>query len=348
LLDSLLQENYTLEIAAAAMATLKLSSPGSWLDSLATLPDCDVSDLCNEVLLVGSEGDTTSIATVTLLATSQLFRQLQLQDRGEEGGYCSGQLLIFPDVANVHLEQVVHLLTSGSSEQPGDLRKVGRDLQQVQYVMNLLLTGIDVSLAHIKPSQDVEEINNNIGQVSLERPPRNKYSRRELKNLIGNFNKAGRPSSAQRSTSASLFCKICQKSVSETESLRSHTKRYHPESTFACKVCDQRFIYEVNLRKHMAAKHPDKKSEEICVAQARTKSNCPHCSKLIGNKYMKTHIDSVHKGLRYECGDCKFISTNRARVRKHCEDQSHKSDGIRQVHVRPSTLREHWTLQRGT
>ena len=42
------------------MATVKLSSPDCWLDCLATLPDCDVSDLCKEVLLVGSEGDTTT------------------------------------------------------------------------------------------------------------------------------------------------------------------------------------------------------------------------------------------------------------------------------------------------
>ena len=63
---------------------------------------------------------------------------------------------------------------------------------------------------------------------------------------------------------------------------------------------------------------------------------------------MKTHIDCVHRGLRYECGDCKFISTNRARVRRHCTEESHKTDGIRQVQVRPSTLREHWTLENGT
>jgi len=324
------------------MATVKLGSPDCWLDCLATLPDCDVSDLCKEVLLVGSEGDTTSIASVILLATSDLFRQLQLEDKGKE-------VLIFPDVASVHLEQVVHILTTGTSDRPGQLGRVGRDLQQVQYVMNLLMTGIDVSLAHIKPCQDLDEINNNVGQVSVERPARtNKYSRRELKSLISHLNKAGRPRSVQPSTSGSLVCKICQKPVLEPESLRSHTKRYHPESTFACKVCHQKFIYQVNLRKHVAAKHSEKTDlEEICV-ETKTKSKCPHCSKLIGNKYMKTHIDCVHRGLRYECGDCKFISTNRARVRRHCTEESHKTDGIRQVQVRPSTLREHWTLENGT
>ena len=111
------------------MTSVQLSSPDCWLDCLATLPDCDLSDLCSEVVLVGREGDTTVIPTVVMLATSQLFRQLKLHEPGElrrrEGGcyilVLSGELLIFPEVSTVHLEQVVHLLTSGTSERPGDL-----------------------------------------------------------------------------------------------------------------------------------------------------------------------------------------------------------------------------------
>ena len=61
-----------------------LTSPHCWLDSLATLPDSDVSDLCSEVHLVSREGDTISIPAVILLATSKLYRQLTLLDEGKD------------------------------------------------------------------------------------------------------------------------------------------------------------------------------------------------------------------------------------------------------------------------
>ena len=62
---------------------------------------------------------------------------------------------------------------------------------------------------------------------------------------------------------------------------------------------------------------------------------------------MKIHIEGVHKGLRYECGECNFISSTRARVKKHCSDSSHPADTIRQVFVSPSKVKEHWTLRDG-
>ena len=60
-----------------------VTSPHCWLDSLATLPDSDVSDLCSEVHLVSREGDTFSIPTVILHATSKLYRQLSCLDDGK-------------------------------------------------------------------------------------------------------------------------------------------------------------------------------------------------------------------------------------------------------------------------
>ena len=62
-------------------------------------------------------------------------------------------------MANVHLEQAVDLLTTGTCGSPGHLRRVGRDLQQVQYVMDLMGTGIDVNL-HLYNSQEMDQINN--------------------------------------------------------------------------------------------------------------------------------------------------------------------------------------------
>ena len=64
-------------------------------------------------------------------------------------------------------------------------------------------------------------------------------------------------------------------------------------------------------------------------------------------QYMKIHVESVHKGLRYACGECKFIGTTRTKARKHCADLSHSCEKIKQVSVSPSKLREHWTLKRG-
>ena len=268
------------------MTSVQLSSPDCWLDCLATLPDCDLSDLCSEVVLVGREGDTTVIPTVVMLATSQLFRQLKLHEPGElrrrEGGcyilVLLGELLIFPEVATVHLEQVVHLLTSGTSERPGELREVGRDLQQVQHVMNLLVTGIDVSLANTTSdrARSVEEINNNASVDPVtpkSHTKNNKYSRRELKRLISTPHKAGRPG---------VYCKVCMKSVSNSNTLRTHIKLKHPEATFACKICNQKFIYEVNLKKHVESKHSE--GSRDVVTQTKGKSTCPQCYKLIGNK----------------------------------------------------------------
>ena len=62
---------------------------------------------------------------------------------------------------------------------------------------------------------------------------------------------------------------------------------------------------------------------------------------------MKTHVESVHKGLRFACGECKFIGSTKSKARKHCSDFSHSYDKIKQVSVHPSKLREHWTLKSG-
>ena len=67
------------------MPDLTLRSPHCWLDCLATLPDSDVSDLCSEVHLVSREGDTISVPTIVLLATSSLFRVLHGKESGRTG-----------------------------------------------------------------------------------------------------------------------------------------------------------------------------------------------------------------------------------------------------------------------
>ena len=158
-------------------------------------------------------------------------------------------------MANVHLEQAVDLLTTGTCGSPGHLRRVGRDLQQVQYVMDLMGTGIDVNLQLYK-SQEMDQVNNNItnnreedtilennnfnsNEEISKNPkkclPKTKYSRRELKRLISTPKKSGRP------LSFSLYCNLCGAGFPSTQSLRTHIADKHSESTFVCKLCPQRF-----------------------------------------------------------------------------------------------------------
>jgi len=350
-----------------------LTSPHCWLDSLATLPDSDVSDLCSEVHLVSREGDTISIPTVVLLATSNLLRQLICLNEEKQ--------LIFPDVANVHLEQAVDLLTTGTCGTPGSLRRVGRDLQQVQYVMDLLGTGITVHLDNMKEShesQEMDQINNNFnnnnsqGGRSLDNnnlksieenskdckkgpKKKTKYNRRELKRLISAPKKSGRP------LAFGLYCNLCGAGFPTSQSLRTHVVVKHPESTFVCRLCPQRFFNESSLQKHFVAKHSSKKSRKPpspsikpaadveVVGETKNRAKCPLCSKFFATKYMKIHVDIVHKGLRYACGEekCNFIGTTKTKARKHCSDVSHSCEKIKQVSVSPSKLREQWTLKRG-
>ena len=62
-------------------------------------------------------------------------------------------------MANIHLEQAVDLLTTGTCGTPGHLGRVSRDLQQVQYVMDLMGTGIDVNLHNMRymDSQETQD-----------------------------------------------------------------------------------------------------------------------------------------------------------------------------------------------
>ena len=263
----------------------RLISPHPWLDSLATFPDSDVSDLCTEVYLVSSEGDTTSIPAIILLATSKLYRQLSCLDEGKEfcfrcwvltGVYFpSERKLIFPDVANVDLEQAVELLTTGTCGDPGDLRSVGRNLQQVQHVMNLLGTGIEVNLDNMRQRNDQlnnnhisnnnnknchegrsQDIDNNNLKDSVKRTKKTKYNRRELKRLISAPPKSARP------LSISLYCNLCGGGFPSSLSLRTHIACKHSESTFACSLCPQRFFNESSLNKHFVAKHSSSDSNK--------------------------------------------------------------------------------------
>ena len=223
-------------------------------------------------------------------------------------------------MANVHLEQAVDLLTTGTCGTPGHLRTVGRDLQQVQYVMDLLGTGIDVNLDNMRESQEQEsremdQVNNNInnnsqGGRSLDNnnlqsteenskdrkkgpKKKTKYNRRELKRLISTPKKSGRP------LSFGLYCNLCGAGFPTTQSLRTHVVAKHSESTFACRLCPQRFFNESSLHKHFVAKHSSSDSKKSrkppspsikpaadveVMGENKNRAKCPQCSKFFATK----------------------------------------------------------------
>ena len=221
-------------------------------------------------------------------------------------------------MANIHLEQAVDLLTTGTCGTPGHLGRVSRDLQQVQYVMDLMGTGIDVNLHNMRymdshlsqETQEKDQANNNINKNynegcsvdnnnlqsieenshdSQESPQKTKYNRRELKRLISTPKKAGRP------YSFSLYCNLCGAGFPSPLSLRTHMAGKHSESTFACNLCPQRFFSESSLNKHFVAKHSSSDSKKSRkppspstkpvddvgdVGQTKNRAKCPHCSKI--------------------------------------------------------------------
>ena len=205
------------------------------------------------------------------------------------------------------------LLTTGTCGTPGNLRRVGRDLQQVQYVMDLLGTGINVHLDNMRESQEsreMDQVNNNInnnsqGGRSLDNnnlksieenskdrkegpEKKTKYNRRELKRLISAPKKSGRP------LSYGLYCNLCGAGFPTTQSLRTHVVVKHAESTFVCRLCPQRFFNESSLNKHFVAKHSASDSKKPrkppspgikpaadveVVAETKNRAKCPVCSK---------------------------------------------------------------------
>ena len=198
------------------------------------------------------------------------------------------------------------LLTTGTCAESGDLGRLGRDLQQVQHVMNLLGTGIEVSLNNMELEND--QLNNNnkscegAGSLDLDnnnlkckdspkRSKKTKYNRRELKRLISTPAKSARP------LSLSSYCQLCGAGFPNSLSLRTHFATKHSESTFACSLCPQRFFNESSLNKHFVAKHSasdsnksrkppsTKPADEVeDVGQTKNRAKCPQCSKFFTTK----------------------------------------------------------------
>ena len=190
------------------------------------------------------------------------------------------------------------LLTTGTCGTPGHLRTVGRDLQQVQYVMDLLGTGINVHLDNMRESQEQEsremdqvnnmresqesqemdQVNNNINNNSpggrsldnnnLQSPEENSKDRKKGPKKKTKYNRRelkrliSTPKKSGRPLSFGLYCNLCGAGFPTTQSLRTHVVAKHSESTFACRLCPQRFFNESSLHKHFVAKHSSSDSKK--------------------------------------------------------------------------------------
>jgi len=52
----------------------------------------------------------------------------------------------------------------------------------------------------------------------------------------------------------------------------------------------------------------------------RVRCACPHCPETYwSKKYLRVHIDSVHRGIKHPCAECGFLATTKANLRIHNE-----------------------------
>ena len=50
----------------------------------------------------------------------------------------------------------------------------------------------------------------------------------------------------------------------------------------------------------------------------RSVHDCDQCEYSASDySYLKKHIDSKHKGLKYNCGQCEFVATSRNSLKHH-------------------------------
>ena len=105
-------------------------------------------------------------------------------------------------------------------------------------------------------------------------------------------------------------CNICEYRASDTYRMNDHMKTVHSnERPFECSVCHTSFKLDKLLKTHFKKVH----------SNDTKKYSCNQCDYATSDKcHLKTHINSVHLGLRpFKCDTCESTFTQQSHLNYH-------------------------------
>ena len=135
-------------------------------------------------------------------------------------------------------------------------------------------------------------------------------------------------------------CELCPKSFRSQESLTSHKKVHNKgpkRKMYPCSICEYRASVS-RMSDHMKTVHCDERPFKCSVCQTAFKLNsllkthfknlhtndakkysCDQCDyESIDKRHLKTHVDSIHLGLRpFKCDTCESTFTQKPHLNTH-------------------------------
>ena len=296
------------------MSRITLSTEKAWLDSVPLSHMSFSTILSEQVTLVSGDGFSVPIPASFLLASSKLLRDIYLPDTG-------GQDIFLPSVMGETLLLAVELLRSGTTGVIVGVEKTGQKFKEVQGVMDLLQTGVNVSLKTANPravwkvensihattdsSLQITQVCSKFGDDQEENSPPlielagNKpiisiiqYPKVNLqrlsKSILGMDQKVKEVHRNNNSDHAippfHIPCQLCPKIFTKKSNLRKHLRIIHSETTYSCPDCDLRFIHHRNMKKHRKVVH-----NGVCY-------QCTQCECNFRSKYnLNRHTRKKHE-----------------------------------------------------
>jgi len=285
------------------MARIAFSTEKAWLDYVP-LSHISFSTIFSEqVTLVSGDGFSVPIPASFLLASSKLLREIYLPN-------VTGQDIFLPSVTGESLLLVVELLRSGTTGVINGVENTGQKFKEVQGVMDLLQTGINVALntANPRPVRNVEYVKQadsslTITQVCSKVGDDQEENSSILKKLAGVKpvnNTIQYPKVNLQRLSASILGMDQDVKIEEIHCNNNSEHSLSP-SHFPCQLCPKIFAKKSSLRKHIRTIH----------SETTHPWPCPDCDlRFIHQRNMKKHRKVVHNGVRYQCTqcDCNFRS----------------------------------------
>ena len=103
-------------------------------------------------------------------------------------------------------------------------------------------------------------------------------------------------------------CDVCNFKCSIQRNLERHKLKKHVEGSILCTKCPFKTNFDVSLNNHILMKHTDKENWLKC-------GDCEY--RAWNNKMMQTHIDKVHRGIRFQCWLCNSKFTQKTNLQGH-------------------------------
>lgn len=119
-------------------------------------------------------------------------------------------------------------------------------------------------------------------------------------------------------------CQLCTKTFTSSDYLKRHQTTHKNEFKYSCKTCNQKFKWLTSLQTHTQIH-----------TQNKTMMQCQDCQKTFFNQRTLDRHVKIHQNVRYQCGVCKVIASNRKdniiRHIRHLHSEIASTDVVKHV-----------------